>query len=71
MIVNENYKVVSKAVFNLEIKWVICPTWHFKLGHFKKWSGSNYNIGTLNNYHPNYHQYKIVFMLVDFEAVGS
>ena len=70
MIVNEKLFQKQCSTYKL-IRVGICPTWHFKLGHFKKWSGSNYDINTLNNYHPNIHQYKIVFMLVDLEAVGS
>ena len=32
--------LLSMPVFNLEIsQWVICPTRHFKLGHFKNGLG--------------------------------
>ena len=37
---------------------------HFekKIGSFQKWSGTNFDTETLNNYHPNYHQGIIKFL---------
>ena len=58
-------------MFNLEINQSGSYVPHGILNWVISKSGLNYDINTLNNYHPNYHQYKIVFMLVDLEAVGS
>ena len=64
-------KSCFKAVFNLETNQSGSYVPHGILNWVISKSGLNYDINTLNNYHPNYHQYKIVFMLVDLEAVGS
>ena len=64
-------KSCFKAVFNLETNQSGSYVPHGILNWVISKSGLNYDINTLNNYHPNYHQYKIVFMLVDLEGVGS
>ena len=44
---------------------------HFekKIGSFQKWSGTNFDIETLNNYHPNYHHGIIKFLRLKLLAL--